>query len=99
MELSREVHTLLERIKKLSQHTQKNEKNETNSNTHYNLPMKISHLNINSSVNTIEDVQFSTDDLINVDSMDFSDNERWFVFPYLNVNIYLYLLCLKVVCI
>lgn len=70
MELSKEVQGLLERIRKLSQQAQKTE-------YYQNLPLNISAQCINMSVTSNCETAFSVDDLIAVDNMDFSDNERW----------------------
>lgn len=70
MELSKEVQGLLERIRKLSQQAQKTE-------YYQNLPLNISAQCISMPVTSNYEIAFSIDDLISVETMDFSDNERW----------------------
>lgn len=63
MELSKEVHGLLDRIKKLS--------DAQNTSTKYE-PYQPDKIN-----KTQDDIEFSFDDIISLDNFDTSDRETW----------------------
>lgn len=65
MELSKEVHGLLDRIKRLS-NAQKPNVNDT-----YQLD------NMDSSYSSQPEIEFTPDDIIGLDDFDISDRETW----------------------
>lgn len=67
MELSKEVHGLLDRIKRLS-NAQKQTVNET-------YPYDC----INTTYSVLEDIEYTPDDIIPLEELDLSDKETWYV--------------------
>lgn len=64
MELSKEVHGLLDRIKRLSNAQKPLE------DFSYNFDMKTSY-------STLDDIDFNSDELIPIENIDFTDKETW----------------------
>lgn len=66
MELSKEVHGLLDRIKRLSNAQKPKTEDAYSSDMH-------------TTYSTLEDIDYTPDDLIPVEDLDLSDKETWFV--------------------
>lgn len=74
MELSKEVHGLLDRIKRMSQQSQNN---ENISDMRGAINTSYTERNLDTSMSSFSESMYEYEDLIPVENMDFSDDERW----------------------